>query len=113
MFTEAANQIEGRGGSWENADEWSGKRRRVVPGGTSGAGGAGERGGTCTERAPDHPVIRAAERTGLAGGGQARWPICPLCGAETDTFYRDGRRKLVGCDRCVAAVDAWECETGA
>lgn len=41
-------------------------------------------------------------------------PICPSCGAETDTFYRarmgslGGRNNIIGCDCCIEAVDAWD-----
>lgn len=35
-------------------------------------------------------------------------PRCPVCGAETDTFYRDKHHHIVGCDECICTVDAWE-----
>ena len=34
----------------------------------------------------DHPAIRNAERTGYESGSEPRVPVCPVCGAETDTF---------------------------
>lgn len=36
------------------------------------------------------------------------WPICPVCGRETDTFYKDKDGDIVGCDECIRSVDAWE-----
>lgn len=36
------------------------------------------------------------------------WPICPVCGKETDTFYKDKTGDIVGCGECIRAVDAWE-----
>ena len=35
-------------------------------------------------------------------------PICPICGAETDTFKRDYFGDIVGCDECIKEVDAWD-----
>lgn len=37
-------------------------------------------------------------------------PRCPVCGAETDTLYEDkyGYAGVVGCDNCLAAIDAWD-----
>ena len=35
-------------------------------------------------------------------------PICPVCDKETDTFYRDRYKEIIGCDECVSTVDAWE-----
>lgn len=37
------------------------------------------------------------------------YPICPVCGAETDTVYVDRRTfDVVGCDECLVSEDAWE-----
>ena len=36
------------------------------------------------------------------------FPRCPICGEETDTFYRDADGDIVGCDNCVKAIDAWD-----
>lgn len=36
------------------------------------------------------------------------WPRCPVCGAETDTLYRNQSMDIVGCDGCIRPVDAWE-----
>lgn len=35
-------------------------------------------------------------------------PRCPVCLAETDTFYRNRDYDIIGCDCCVRSVDAWE-----
>lgn len=35
-------------------------------------------------------------------------PICPVCGSECDTLYRDKFGDIVGCDECISTVDAWE-----
>lgn len=34
-------------------------------------------------------------------------PICPVCGAETDTVYKNVYGDPVGCPECVKEVDAW------
>jgi hypothetical protein len=39
-------------------------------------------------------------------------PRCPICGEETDTFYRNKDLDIVGCDECVTTVDAWEEQDG-
>lgn len=52
----------------------------------------------------DHPVIREAERY---GDTEDRFPVCPVCGKETDTFYKNEYGEIVGCDNCVNRVDAW------
>ena len=33
-------------------------------------------------------------------------PRCPICDAETDTFYKDKNGDIVGCDECGSTVDA-------
>lgn len=35
-------------------------------------------------------------------------PVCPVCGEETDTFFKDYDGAIVGCDNCIKPVDAWE-----
>lgn len=35
-------------------------------------------------------------------------PICPVCGEECETLYRDSNGEYVGCDVCVEVKDAWE-----
>lgn len=58
---------------------------------------------------PDHPAIRNAERTGYESGSEPRVPVCPVCGAETDTFYRVFG-EVIGCDHCVEITYAWSAE---
>lgn len=54
----------------------------------------------------DHPDIRAAERMGF--GKFSSNPICPVCGAECETLYKDKWGDVIGCEDCVTAVEAWE-----
>lgn len=35
----------------------------------------------------------------------ANYPVCPMCGAEAQTFYRDSLGTVFGCDECIRAVD--------
>lgn len=35
-------------------------------------------------------------------------PICPCCGEECETLYRALSGTVVGCEKCVDALDAWE-----
>ena len=37
-------------------------------------------------------------------------PVCPWCGADTDTVLRDRCGDVVGCPECIEAVDAWSLE---
>lgn len=37
-------------------------------------------------------------------------PICPFCGEETDTFFRDIYGYIVGCDLCLTKLGALEFE---
>lgn len=53
------------------------------------------------------PLITRIEATGYPY--PVRWPVCPVCGKECDTFYRQGRYgDIVGCDECIYQSDAWE-----
>ena len=56
----------------------------------------------------DDPIISAMERTGYPTWVKTVYPICPVCGCECDTFYRDRDGEIVGCDECVQTIDAWE-----
>ena len=38
------------------------------------------------------------------------WPVCPICGAETDTIYFDNDQNIVGCGECIKTVDAFDWE---
>lgn len=58
---------------------------------------------------PDHPVIANMERTGYPDGKAPEMPLCPLCGGECETIYRNRKdREIVGCDLCVESIDPWE-----
>jgi len=35
-------------------------------------------------------------------------PRCPVCGAETDTLYRNKEYEIAGCDHCLTYIDAWD-----
>ena len=35
-------------------------------------------------------------------------PVCPVCGEETDTYYKNKDGVIVGGDCCIETVDAWE-----
>lgn len=53
---------------------------------------------------PDAPWIREAETNGLLPFEPE--PFCPCCGREAETYYLDKYGGIIGCDRCVMAVDA-------
>jgi len=36
------------------------------------------------------------------------WPRCPVCGAATDSVFRNGRLEIVGCWECLEIADAFE-----
>ena len=73
---------------------------------------------------PDHPVIENMEHTGTPDGKKEQYPICPACGEECETVYKDRHGAYIttdictvaifvhgayiGCDVCVETKDAWE-----
>ncbi len=57
---------------------------------------------------PEMPSVERAERTGYPSHSIRQWPVCPVCGAETDALYRNMDGDIVGCEACVRTVDAWE-----
>jgi len=57
---------------------------------------------------PEDPIIRNMERTGYPDGKEPSFPRCPVCGEETDTFYKNNDGDIVGCDNCISTVDAWD-----
>ena len=57
---------------------------------------------------PDHPVVQNMERTGYPDGKEPQFPHCPICGCETDTFYKDTYGDIFGCEECVTTADAWD-----
>lgn len=36
------------------------------------------------------------------------YPVCPICGQECETIYRDENHVIVGCDECVSTANAWD-----
>ena len=55
-----------------------------------------------------HPAISMIEIYGYPHNPES-FPTCPVCGAETDAFYRIRRYgNIVGCEECVYKSDAWE-----
>ena len=61
---------------------------------------------------PDDPIIAHLERYGVPPGIDDREPICPVCGSECSTIYKDACNEIVGCDECISthdAVDIDEC----
>lgn len=59
----------------------------------------------------EHPVIANMERTGYPDGLAPKIPICPVCGEEADTFYKNKDGEIVGCDECIRTVSAFEVAT--
>lgn len=57
---------------------------------------------------PDHPVIRNLERTGTPDEKPELYPRCPVCAKEAEKLYKNQAGEVLGCDRCVREVDAWE-----
>lgn len=62
---------------------------------------------------PDDPIIDSLLRTGRPPWNRdEREPICPVCGSECSTIYKDACNEIVGCDECISthdAVDIDEC----
>lgn len=59
------------------------------------------------EYIPDHPAVAMALRTGYPEAES--FPICPVCGEETDTFIKSRiTGEIIGCDNCAYERDAWE-----
>lgn len=59
------------------------------------------------ENIPEHPDIAMALRTGYPTC--VHFPVCPVCGEETDTFIKSKiSGEIIGCDNCVVERDAWE-----
>lgn len=57
---------------------------------------------------PDDPIIRNMESTGYPDGKEPKYPVCPVCGATADTFYKNAEGEILGCDECIYPSDAWE-----
>lgn len=59
---------------------------------------------------PDDPIISNIERSGYPGGTEPPLPVCPICGEECETVYREsGTANILGCNNCLIQEDAWEC----
>ena len=61
---------------------------------------------------PDDPIIAHLERYGVPPGIDDKAPICPVCGSECSTIYKNACNEIVGCDECISthdAVDIDEC----
>lgn len=54
----------------------------------------------------EHPEIAAVMCTGYLK--TERYPVCPICGSETDTFIKNREGYILGCDNCTMSCDAWE-----
>lgn len=59
---------------------------------------------------PDHPIVQNLERTGYPDGKEPVFPICPVCGEECDTMYKDRYGAYVGCDACMETVNAGDAD---
>ena len=60
------------------------------------------------EQIPDDPIIRNCERTGYPDGKEPVSPICPVCGRECETVFKDISGEIVGCDECLDPITAWD-----
>ena len=59
---------------------------------------------------PDHPIVQNLERTGYPDGKEPAFPLCPVCGEECETMYKDHYGAYVGCDVCMETVNAWDAD---
>lgn len=53
----------------------------------------------------DDPIVAKIMQTGY--GFDAKWPVCPVCGCECETVYKDKYGDIFGCNECVEEKDAW------
>lgn len=60
-----------------------------------------------SDRYLEHPTITSMERWGVPYGSFSPL-ICPVCGAESDTFYVNRYGDIVGCSDCVTCREAGE-----
>ena len=58
------------------------------------------------DRDLEHPVVTNLLRTGEPDGREPKPIICPCCGEECETFYRDRFCQIFACDGCVQIEDA-------
>lgn len=52
-------------------------------------------------------MIDTPERSLVEPESVTNWPVCPRCGAETDTFFTDRYHEILGCPACLTRSDAW------
>ncbi|MGM9598646.1 MAG: hypothetical protein ACI3VY_01865 [Faecousia sp.] len=60
------------------------------------------------EIVPDHPVIRNMMSSGYPDGKELSDPICPVCGEECSTVFKDIERNIVGCENCIIELNAYD-----
>lgn len=58
-----------------------------------------------TYNIPDHPDIRRMEREGYPDEPPV---VCPVCGKECETLFKDWNGDIVGCDNCITQINYWE-----
>lgn len=58
----------------------------------------------------DHPDVARALATGYPNGKTQQYPVCPVCGEDCETMYKDWYGRYIGCNVCVSTVDAWDVE---
>ena len=56
----------------------------------------------------DHPIIRNCEETGFPDRRKDDEPICPICGDECCTIYKNREGEILGCDECISICEAQE-----
>ena len=57
------------------------------------------------QQIPDAPWIRDAEMNGLPADDPVE---CPVCGRECEEFFLDEGDDIIGCDKCIRSVDAFD-----
>lgn len=62
-----------------------------------------------SDRNLQHPVITSMERWGEPDGYLSE-VLCPVCGAEAESFYVDRRGDVLGCEDCVKIREAFNVE---
>lgn len=56
----------------------------------------------------DHPVIQNLMQTGYPDGKEPEEILCPICGEDSEFFYTDKHRQIVGCERCLTMRHYYE-----
>lgn len=39
---------------------------------------------------------------------EPKFPRCPECNEEADTFFQNKDGYVIGCENCIVPIDAWE-----